>query len=244
MYEYHDDNVSQGSGVSFGLNQNLKMVKFEYNPNCGKDGAEMEGLDIVFNNGTRDINYRQFPIVKAFDNQVEVTDPNHPKMKEAMNNFNAIMTHIMMCYISRETYAAALSKPISSFKEFCKVLMQLLPQNYSEIELDIFFQYQYQIKGENTRTFLELPKKMSYGKFLCAHIEPNGSWKEIKMENPLTNTKNALYYKDDANSIHPFVRNGWFMNSNFAKAQVEDSISDLTNTDSATDSATAEQGQW
>jgi hypothetical protein len=239
MYGYQDDNVSQGSGTNFGLNQGIKMVKFEYNPNCGKDGAEMEGLDIVFNNGVRDISYRQFPITKVFDNNTEITDTNHVKFKEAMNNFNAIMTHIMTCFISRETYAAALSKPISSFKDFCKVLMQLLPDNYSEIELDAFFQYQWDIKGENTKTYLELPKKVTYGKFLCATIVPTGNWKEMKQENPLTNTKNALYYKDEAGNIHPFIRNGWFMNSPFANQKIEDSVSDLT-----TASPETEEGQW
>lgn len=242
MYGYQNDEPVQGSGVNFGLNSEIRMVKFEYNPNCGKDGTPLEGLDIVFNNGARDINYRQFPVTKAFDGGKEITDPKHPKFQEELNRFNSIITHIMLCFIPRENYSAALSKPIESFKDFCKVLMQLLPDNYSEIELDAFFQYQWQIKGENDKTYLELPKKTNYGKFLCKHLEPVGEWKAIKADNPSDSNKNALYYKDDAGNIHPFVRNGWFMNQPFAKQQKEDAgISDLSTTASDIDS---DEGTW
>lgn len=231
-YGYSDDNVNQGSSFSFGLNSGLaKMVKFEYNPNGGKDGAEQECIDIAFDINGKIVSYRQFPVTKAFykeknsNEQKEVTDPKHPAMQEAFNVFNALMTHIMSCFVEREEYVKKLSeKPIKSFKEFCKVLMDMLPKNFDEIPLDIFMQYQYKIKGEATMTYLEIPKNLKQGRFLCKHIPPVGEWKAIKKENPVDADKNALYYKDAANNIHPFVRSGWFMNQPYAKQQKEETI--------------------
>jgi len=245
MYGYQDDNVSV-SPVNFGLNAGVcKLVKFEWTPNGGKEGAEMEALDIVFNINDKDFNYRQFPVTKTFDNQTEITDPNHPKMKEAAATFNALMTHLILCFISREEYVKAItSKPIPDFKTFCKMLMFLLPKNFAEIPLDIFFQYQWTIKGENTRTFYEIPKNLKHGKFLCPHVKPVGQWQEVKMKDPSTSAKNALFYKDDAGNIHPFVRTGWFMNSNFAKAQVEEGTTSMTTENPIANPANSEEGQW
>ena len=227
-YGYQDDSAAAVSPVSFGLNAKVaKLVKFEWTANGGKEGTEMEALDIVFNVNDKDFSYKQFPITKAFgENREEITDPNHPKMKAAFDNFNANMTHIMLCFVSREEYVKALSsKPITNFKDFCKVLMDLLPTNYNEINLDIFFQFQYNIKGDNTITFLELPKSVKHGKFICASIPPVGKWTEFKIDNPSSNVKNALYYKDDAGNIHPFTRTGWYMTSNFSTQQKENTPS-------------------
>lgn len=240
MYGYQDDNVEQsGSGLKFGLNQNVKMVEFKYNPNCGKDGVEMEGLDIAFQVGEKTMRYRQFPVTKVFDKQQEITDPNHPLMKAAYNDFNAIITHIMKCFVSEEVYRAALSRPINTFKDFCLTLQSILPVNYKEVDLDLFAHYQWTIKGENTQTFLEIPKKLKHGKFLCASVPSESGWQVVSIENPADSLQLALSYKNNEGQLHPFTRTGWFMKSNFANKQVEQNTNSLqgtTSTDSNQDS--------
>lgn len=227
MYGYEDDNVKNGPSIFFGLNSGVtKMVKFEWTDKGGKEGAEMEALDIVFNVNGKEMKYRQFPITKAFDNGKEITNPTHPAMVKAVNDFNALMTHIITCFVDKETYKAALQKqPITSFKSFCNLLKSLLPVDFATISLDIFLQYQYKINGENSQTFFEIPKKTNHGKFLCRTFPAKGTWSTKKIENPEDKVKCALWYTDNEGNIHPFIRTGWFMNSNFANVQKEENSS-------------------
>lgn len=233
-YGYGDDEaaIDSSSGLNFGLNQNVFMTKFEYTKNGGKDGAEQEAMDIVFNVNGSDKSYRRFPITKAFikgsPTKEETTDLKHPDMKEAFNDFNAITTHIMHNFVSDTDYKVAISIPITSFEQFCKILMGLLPQDYNRVSLDLFAGYQWQLTGENNKTYLEIPKKMKYGRWLSLHINPvnadgtPGEWIENRKTNPQDNDSQALTYTDGAGNIHPFVRNGWYMNSNFATQQKEE----------------------
>lgn len=230
-YGYVDDEsqIDSGSALVFGLNPGIIMTKFEYITNGGKDGAEQEALDIVFNINGTDRGNRLFPIVKAFgkDNE-EITDPKDPAFQQAFKDLNAIISHIMHCYVPKDSLITALSVPMQGFKDYCTILMGLLPSNYHEIKLDAFAQYQWQIKGEATRTYLQLPSKMKYGKWLVPSVPAQnedgsvGSWKEFRKTDPSDGDPNALYYQDGAGNIHPFTRNGWFVNSNFATQQKAD----------------------
>lgn len=214
-YGYQDDEVPQGGGLSFGLNAaKAKLVKFEWIPNGGKDGAEQEALDIEFQIRDRENNfkYRKFPVNEAFKDGVKTTDPK--EVAAARQELNAVVMHILGCFVSKDTLKQAFSVPISSFKEFCKIAEGLLPSNFREIPLDIFVQYQWQISGDNDRTYLELPKNMKQGKFLCPATSID--WQEVR-------TSKSLKYVDPANpeNIHPFQRGEFFMGSNWAKQQKE-----------------------
>lgn len=217
-YGYASDEVKV-SPFSFGLNAGLtKLTKFQWIPNGGKEGAEQEALDIVFNINGTEKSYRMFPITQAFGKNNEIiTDPNAPEFKEAFVDLNARVTHILHSFIDSDSIKAGFSVPINSFKEFCQVAMSLLPKNYTEVSLDIFLQFQWQLKGDQERTYLEIPSKMKYGRWLCT-AQP-GTWTENKVENPADSVREALYYTNEQAERHPFVKNGWFMNSNFAKQQ-------------------------
>lgn len=216
-YGYASDEVKV-SPFNFGLNANVaKLVKFEWIPNGGKDGAEQEALDIVFNINGTDKSYRMFPVLKAFGkNNEEITDPNAPEFKEALIDFNARITHILHAFLDSDTIRAGFSRPISNFKEFCQIAMAMLPKDYKEKSLDIFLQWGWNL-GDKERTYLEIPSKMKYGKWLCASV--GGEWKEQRVENPSDSTRVALSYLNADGGVHPFTKNGWFMNSNFAHQQ-------------------------
>ncbi len=218
-YGYVDDSeaIAKTSNLNFGLNV-CQMKKFGHITNAGKDGAEAEALDIMFLiNGTTEKGYRLFPVTKAFGkNNEEITDPKSPEMQEAYKQFNAIMTHILGCFVPKSDIITAFSKPVANFKEYCTIAKGLLPADGRERNLDIFLQYQWQISGDNTQTFLDIPRKMKNGIWLVPHVEPVGAWKLNRLENPADSEKKAIFYTDDANNVHPFVRNGWFANSNFA----------------------------
>lgn len=216
-YGYASDEVKQSPFV-FGLNAGVtKLTKFEWIGNGGANGAEQEALDIVFNINGTDKSYRMFPVVKAFGkNNEEITDPNAPEFKEALIDFNARVTHILHAFLDSESIKAGFSRPISSFKEFCQIAMSLLPKDYKEYSLDIFLQYGWNL-GDKERTYLEIPTKMKYGRWLCP-AQP-GQWKENKVVDATDTVRKALFYTNDAGEEHPFMKNGWFMNSNFAHQQ-------------------------
>jgi hypothetical protein len=183
-YGYASDEVKV-SPFNFGLNAGVtKLVKFEWIPNGGKDGAEQEALDIVFNINNTDKSYRKFPVVKAFGkNNEEITDPNAPEFKEALMDFNATITHVLHTFVDSDTIKAAFSRKIASFKEFAQIAMSLLPRDYKEIPLDIFLQFQWQIDEGQDKTFLDIPKKMKYGAWLSKAVAAAGGvWIEKRAD--------------------------------------------------------------
>ena len=228
-YGYVNDEEQIGSGgkIAFGGNFNCCfMTKFDFITNAGKDGAAGEAIDIVFSINGEDKNYRRFPVTKAFGkNNVEVTDPNSPEMMEEFKDWNAIMTHILSKFATKEQIVGAFNVPIPSFKAYFDIAKTLLPANFSQVSLDIFLGYQWQITGTNSRTFLEIPKKMKYGSWLLNAVRPlnaegqTSSWKLVRESSPADSSPNAIKYLDEAGNVHPFTRNGWYANSNFANMQ-------------------------
>ena len=215
-YGYASDEVKQ-STFNFGLNAGKTFLKkFEWIPNGGANGAEQEALEVVFNINGTEKGYRLFPVTKAYDkNNNEVTDPNSQEMKDAFTDFNAKVTHILHCFQDINTIKASFARPIKNFKEFCQIAMSILPKDYANIPLDIFMVYQYNIKEGQERAYLEIPKTMKYGRWLAAS-QVGVEWKTNRVENPDNEVSEALSYYDVEGSKHPFVRNGWFMNSKFA----------------------------
>lgn len=221
-YGYGEDVDAKVSPFNFGLNAGTCFLKkFEWIANGGKDGAEQEALEIIFEINGTERSYRQFPVTQAFGkNQEVITDPNAKEFKEAVSEFNARITHILHAFVPDEVLRQALAKRISSFKDYCTIVRSLLPKNTPEIALDIFMQYQWSLKGEQNITYLDIPSKRKHGAFLVKAVAPvGGTWKEVRVENAADNLQDALTYVDGAGNVHPFKRTGWFMNSNFAIQQ-------------------------
>jgi len=254
-YGYVDDNVAVGSSLKFGGNfGRTYMTKFEYTDKAGKNGAAMEGLDIAFKIGGAEKSYRLFPPTKdskLFGSEkgkegvaLEFgTDEWKKAANEATTDVNMRAVHIAKCFLTKDELEKGLSVEMKTFKDFCAVLMKLLPKNFSEQKLDIFLQWQWKISGDNTKTFLEIPSKLKYGKFLVKAEEPVGEWHEERKDG-------ELHYKDDANNYHTFGRNSWFMESNYATQQkeagsAEDTMSSATTNQSATtEAAESDNSGW
>jgi len=236
-YGYEDDEVKV-SLFNFGLNAGKTYLKeFKYTPNGGKDGAEQDALEIIFTINGQDKGYRQFPVTKAFlkDNKGETTDPTTPEFKAAVTSAGAIITHIVSCFLDRETYKSATSKRFVNWKDFIDTVTNLLPKNFSSIPLDIFMQWQYQISPGQNRTYLDIPKNMKGGYWLSKAQE--GDWKEVLVsKTPKDNDEDVFFYydaskgkKDESKgdvasnfvSVHPFTRRGYFVNSKNFTQQVE-----------------------
>lgn len=218
IYGYESDEVVVSPFV-FGLNTGeVFLSKFEWTPNGGKDGAELEALEIIFSINGTDKSYRKFPVTKAFikNTREETTDPNSPEFKEAAKDLRATIFHIAHVFIDEETYKVALSRPgaVSSFKAFCDVVAGLLPKDFNTIPLDIFLQWQWEPSEGQTKSYLDLPKKMKYGRWLTK--AQAGTWTEKRAEGITEQTREALWYENEKGEKHTITKNGWFMLSNFA----------------------------
>lgn len=242
---YGYEEGGQQAALSFGLNQNVYLDKFEWTANGGKDGAEMEAVNINFKIGDSDKGYKQFPVTRAFgENNEEITDPTHPAFIQAQKDLSAKLVHIVGVFVPKEDIQTALRQPIKSFKEYIKVLSSLLPKNYNTIPLDIFLGYQWQITGENKKTFLEIPKKMTSGRWLNLSVPAvGGVWQEERKD-PATvgDSDTALRYVDAEGNVHPFFRNGWYIKSNYATQQNEDAGSNSGSGAAMNNSGAAKKG--
>jgi hypothetical protein len=221
MYGYASDDVQVSVPFVFGLNAGVTTLeKFEWIPNGGKDGAEQEAIDIIFKINGTEKSYRKFPITKAFDkNNQEVTDPSAPEFRDAVQTLNSVITHILKCFVTDDQLMAAFSKPVTSFKQFAQVCASVLPADFKERKLDIFMQYQWNLREGQKQTYLEIPPSMKNGKWLCPAIAPVGSWKEVRKADPSDNDQNALYYVDEANNTHLFKRHGRYVKGPLANQQ-------------------------
>lgn len=248
-YGFESDEVKV-SPFNFGLNAGKAfLTKFEWSGTLGKDGAEQEGLDIIFNINGTDKSYRLFPVTKAFKKDgTETTDRNSAEFKDAVKDFNAKVFHILHSFVEIDTYKTATSRKIGSFKEFCTIVAALLPKDYSKKPLDVFMQFQWSPSSGKSKTYLELPKKMSYGKWVVP--AQAGTWSKKVVENADDSEREALTYINEKGDKHPFVRNGWFMNSNFAHQQndeaenVEESGTNVTSETPSQDAAPSTMETW
>ena len=226
-YGFSSDAAPKGGALQMGLNTGFNLEKFAYVKNGGKDGNQ-SFLEIIFSKDGSKVYANKFAITKAFakaedGSDVEVTAPNHPAMVKARNEMTAGIIHIMKAFVPEQELRSALSVPIQSFEQYCVILQGLLPANYSEFSLDLFAHYQWNIKGENTRTYAELPKNMKQGKWVTKSVQPKGSDSWEKVVN--ANDKNsAMKYVDGEGNVHPFVRSAWFLTSNFAIQQQEEGM--------------------
>lgn len=216
----------QGEQLDFGLQAGTaKLTKFEFNPNGGSEGSPQDCLDIVIDINGKTMSGRVFPVTRAFDNGNEVTDPRHPEFQKALSLVNGNIVHILKAFTDEAAIRTALSAPITNFEQFARTCQALLPNNFATMPLDVFLQYEWEIREDNDRTWLRLPKNVKHGAWICAHIPPvDGDWTD-------TITGGRLVYKDGANNEHPFTRGKWFMESTFAKLQKQEGLETMnTNT--------------
>lgn len=243
-YGYETDEVKV-SNLSFGLNENTKMTKFQYIPNGGKDGAEQDALDIVFNINGTDKSYRMFPITKVYVKGEPVEDQSHPAFVDAFRDFNARIIHILHAFVEDKKIRQALARKTSDFKSYISALASVLPPDFAEKDLHIFLQYQWQPSSGQTKTYLEIPTKMKQGPWLTPAIP--GKWEERRAEKFNDKTTKALWYvnvdgtPDEKGNLpeHLFTKNGWFLSNPYGIQQGSSSVN-TTSSGSSLSAATAE----
>lgn len=230
LYGFADDSdkdlrSSGGGGGKFGLNQDIRMVGFHYEPNGGKDDSPGDCIQVEFKLNPEDERtqrIRYYPVTKVYgkSGQMEEGDEGFAEAQaKAVRQLNASIVHILGCFLDKEEIKDAFGSlnEKSTFVDFAQLAERILPRGYDKKPLDIFLQYQWNIKGTATRTYTEIPPNMKGGAWLAPHVK--GNFEPVILED------GSMIYVDtlDKNNVHPFERSSSYMDSNWAKPQSEES---------------------
>lgn len=243
------DEETKSSSMKFGLNQKCKLVKFAYNPAIEfKNGDTGEGVEAELNVNGFSMRFTIFPTKKVYFKGQEITNPQHPEFRKEITNLKKRIFHIAKCFASEADLIEAVAIP-KTFGDFVNSITDTFEQGWQEKELDVFLQYQWQLREGQERKYLELPKKTSQGAFMIPAIE--GTYSELKViddsvtmngsevakveNNKFTFNGNEYYAKKNVNllyvgeggKIHPFTRSQWFIENGWGQADdgAEDNLS-------------------
>lgn len=243
-----DDKSLKGAGTSlkFGLNTG-KLEKFVYNPNSGKDGEPANAIDIVIKVGDREIKQKIFETTKVYSKKGgEITDTENEEYQKAFSEDvktkKGLLTHYMKIFMPEDILAAkfkeAAPKNFVELFKFAQSAVEAGIKKAGDNTVDVFLQYQWNIGEGQTMTFLELPKNLKDGAFICRAIKPDGKWNEVIDDE-------GLHYVDDKNNIHKFKRTKNYLDSPKGKQQKigGDAPSDMGGAKSPS-SSTANGGGW
>lgn len=141
----------------------------------------------------------------------KITDAD--KVKEYQKKVRDMIAAPVVAIIGKERVDEA-TNGITKFKDFCKTLEGIVPANRTV--LDLFLQYSYRPRDGQDRTYLELPNTPDSGMWCVKH---EGDFKQ-QINEPYDNkTPNALTYVNHEGMEHAFVRDGWFLQSNYWNPQ-------------------------
>lgn len=220
-YGYVDDtdaSLKTKSGGKFGLNAGTaSLVKFEHNPNSGKDKTPGDALDIAVQVGEKEFTLKVYPVTKVYDSKsVEITDTASKEYIDGYNakvkQDNAVIIHVLKSVGVTDEQIKSAVQNVTNFVEFITALVGLLPTDFNKKPLDLFLEYQWQISDGQDRTYLQLPKNMKGGYFIAPAQE--GTW-EAKKED------GKLVYVNEKGTVHPFERDKNFMEGHKANQQIE-----------------------
>ncbi len=204
------------SGGQFGLNSGT-ITKFEYNPNAGADKSPSDAIEITFKIDEKDFRSRIYDVSGPLKGK-EPDEDGYPELKiKEVRNRLAKITHILKGLGITEEEIGKQIKGCTSFGEFARKIPDLFKEEHTKVLLDVFLEYQYKIRDNQSKTFLEIPRNYWNRKFVCKHIEPVGEWKEVR-------DRDGLKYVDDKKNEHVFTRNSNYMNGNNANEQSRDVI--------------------
>lgn len=222
-----DDSLKSKTGGVFGLNSGAFFTNIAFNPTAGKDGAAANAVDIEIKVGDRQYNRRLYEVTdKLYGSKGDLLEAPAPGQeaspeyaeayKTEMTQRMAVVIHaIKAAGVTQEQIDKALATPVPTFAAWAEIVTALVPANYTTTPIDIFLQYQWDIKDGNDKTYLELPKNMKGGRFLSSHVAPKGgAWEAVIDEA-------GMRYVDGEKNEHPFVKSDTFMQSPKAYQQIE-----------------------
>lgn len=201
-----------GSSFRFGLNL-ADVTAFSYNPALDTRSGPLEVIELeidvngskqkttIFNPATSKI-FGKGPSGK--NTELQPTDANYPAaFKANMNAVKGFVTHIVKSFgVTEADIQAKLVTPPTSFGAWAQVMTSF----FKPCKVHLFMEYQNKIPEGYDMAFLQIPKNMKGGYWICPVIP--GEWKMV--EEP----DGAIHYADGTGNKHPFTRDDYYMAGN------------------------------
>lgn len=218
------ESAVQVQSFKFGLNPKCTLVSITYNEDCRGENSTaelpVEACDIVFMIGDKEFLHRIMSPKGLYVDSVLSTTPESVK-KALTENVVMPIGCILECFVSTSDIAKAFTTTFPKlkfeFKNIINMFANLLPKGFENQLIDLFLQYEGDLREGQTRTYLKIAKNVKQGIFATKHIE--GEFKAVVKTNPSNDDANALLYVREDGVKHRFTRNGWFMKSKFAIQQ-------------------------
>ena len=210
--------VSSSNFSKFGLNENVRITKIEYSAVTPKgEPTSAVNIEVMIHDKPhwRTIYDRTGQSVYGKKNTLlNPGDEGYDEAfaKEQSQGTALILNAVKSLGVTDAQFNAAFANPATTFQEYSTRLLALLPPNYNQIPVDVFLEYESNIKDGNDRTYLVIPQNMKGGRVFSPHINPVGKWNEVR-------TATNLEYVDDAGNKHLFTRGETFMTSSKAEPQ-------------------------
>lgn len=221
MFGIVEGNLGNFSGniPKFGLNTGCVLKALDY------VAKENEYVHVVLDVNGFEVKKRYYNPERVFANGAEITDKNSIEFKEGMrkqkDELSSALNHIMGAVVGIELWHNIVAKGFNSFTEYAKKIESTFNAAVKPVKVDVFLSYPW-TKSKNDIKFLELPRSTKYGAFMCK-------------------SDGIIYNEDRSNGglryvngekVHPFIRNHWFLNSEFANSgRNEVSVSTPANTE-------------
>lgn len=141
-----------------GVNENvvLKSVTLERVTTQSYDGF---ALDFIYEKEGDEHRDRMFPIDESkvqprsvYKNGIRETQTIEQAINQAYSNFNSKVKHVICNFVEEEKFEQTVKKS-TSFEDFARKVISLLPQNYSNIRGELLLSY-------DNNGFLQVPSAM------------------------------------------------------------------------------------
>jgi hypothetical protein len=119
-----------------------------------------------------------FPPKKVYFKGQEITNPQHPEFRKAITDLKRRIFHMAKCFTTEDKLIEAVAVP-KTFGDFIKAVVDTFDDGWQDKDIDVFLQYQWQLREGQERKYLEIPKKTSQGAFMLPSV--TGDFKEFKV---------------------------------------------------------------
>lgn len=218
------DESLKGKGAGkFGLNQGF-VTKFEFISDGGANNTPADAVDIWCKSDDKEYRRRLFnttgPLYGKNNTKINVGEVGYDDLYfDDMGQKIAVIKHCLKAVGVTQAQIDAVIATINPADIITgiKTLLSLVPANYTGMPVDFFVEYQWEISEGQERTYLQLPKNMKGGYFICPAQQ--GVWLEKRAQD------GSLSYTNQNGQIHPFEKDKSFMEGFKANQQVEGSES-------------------
>lgn len=161
IYGYkNEESANVVSAGKFGMNlSNTPEVEIKEDKN-GK-----EYLSITCDIDGREYRAGVFELKQVYGkDNVVITDPTDKLFVKAANQMNKWVNNFLACFATQEDIQEGMAN-VSNYATFIRAIKNIFDENSEGKKCWVFLEWQWSVKADNTKTYLQIPKNAKHG--LC-----------------------------------------------------------------------------